>query len=154
MSATDLVVYQAPNGAIELRGDAEYETIWANQSQIAEIFGVDRTVITKHISNIFKEQELDKDMVSAKFAHTTMHGALTGKTQTQQVNYYNLDMIISVGYRVNSNMATKFRQRATQTLKQHITTGYTVNPQRVTYHYQAFLDAVDEVKRLTTQQPL
>lgn len=145
---SDILIYQASNGAIELRPDTDKETIWANQKQIAEIFGVDRSVITRHINNIFKDEELDKKEVSAFFAHTTPHGSLVWQTQTKQVNFYNLDMIISIGYRVNSKTATKFRQWATQTLKQHITQWYTINPSRISQNYDLFLKAVEEVKAL------
>lgn len=149
-----MLVYQAPNGAIELKWDIEHETIWANQSHIVEIFWVDRTVISRHISNIFKDNELDKELVSAKFAHTTQHGAIPGKTQKRSVMYYNLDIILAVGYRVKSSMAVKFRQRATQTLRQHITQWYTINPGRITHNYQAFLEAVEEVQKINSQQTL
>lgn len=76
----EVAIYQAKNGAIEFRGDFEQETIWGTQKQIAEVFGVDRTVVTKHINNIFKDKELEKTVVSARFAHTTKHGAIKGKT--------------------------------------------------------------------------
>lgn len=93
MPNKNLVVYQAPNGAIELKGDVTKETIWASQTQIAEIFGVDRTVVTKHIRNIFKDEELDKKVVCAKFAHTTKHGALENKSQTREILFINDDTI-------------------------------------------------------------
>ncbi len=148
----DAVIYQWLDGALELRGDKEWETIWANQAQIAQIFGVDRTVITKHLSNIFKSDELDKKVVSANFAHTTPHGFQIDKTQTRNVVYYNLDVILAVGYRVNSWTATKFRQRATQTLKQHITQWFTINHKRIQRNYTAFLRAVEDIKQLNVSQ--
>jgi prophage maintenance system killer protein len=116
----NIAIYQAPNGAIEFRGDYEKETIWGTQKQIAEVFGVDRSVVTKHIRNIFKDKELDKKVVSAKFAQTTQHGAIKGKTQTKTVEFYNLDIILAVGYRANSSKAIEFRKWATKTLKQHL----------------------------------
>jgi prophage maintenance system killer protein len=144
----DIILYQTKDGAIELREDLTEETVCANQSDIAEIFGVDRTVITKHIGNIFKDDELDKKVVCAKFAHTTQHWALSGKTQTKSVDYYNLDIILAVGYRVNSSIAIKFRQWATKTLKKHIVDGYTINPSRIQKNYDRFMQAMDEVKKL------
>ena len=96
-----LVIYQAKNGAIEFRGEFTRETIWGTQKQIAELFGVDRSVVTKHIRNIFKDRELNKKMVCAKFAHTTLHGAIKGKTQTKNIEFYNLDIVLSVGYRTD-----------------------------------------------------
>ena len=90
-------------------------------------FGVDRSVITKHLSNIFKDEELNKEVVCAKFAQTTPHGAMEGEFQIKDVQFYNLDAIISVGYRVNSIRATAFRQWATSVLKQYMIKGYAVN---------------------------
>ncbi|MDX9971274.1 MAG: RhuM family protein [Candidatus Gracilibacteria bacterium] len=147
----DIVVFQAKNGAIELKGDFIKETVWANQAQIAEIFGVDRTVVTKHVSNIFKDNELKKSVVCAKFAHTTKHGAIEGKTQIKLTVFYNLDIILAVGYRVKSSVATKFRQWTTKTLKSHIVDGYSINPSRISKNYEKFLKAVEDVKNLLPQ---
>lgn len=151
---TQLLIYQATNWAIQLKANADQETIWANQAQISAIFGVDRTVITKHINNIFKDDELDKKVVSAKFAHTTQHGALKGKTQTKEIAYYNLDIILAVWYRVKSSIAIKFRQRATKTLKQHITQGFTINKKQLAKNYNHFLQVVEDIKKLTTSKPI
>jgi hypothetical protein len=96
------------------------DTVWLTQQKIAELFIVDRSVVTKHLRNIFKEEELDKNSVCAKFAHT----ATDGKTYNTQ--YYNLDAILSVGYRVNSKQATKFRQWATAVLKEYLIKGASV----------------------------
>ncbi|MEF3691752.1 MAG: hypothetical protein V3574_01680 [Candidatus Moraniibacteriota bacterium] len=81
----NIIIYQVKSGAIKLQGDFKHENIWATQKQIGEIFGIDRTVVTKHIKNIFKDNELDRKKVSAKFAHTTKYGAIKGKTQTKDV---------------------------------------------------------------------
>ena len=143
------IIYQAPNGAIELKGDFDKETVWANQSQIAGIFSVDRTVITKHIKNIFKDEELYEKMVSAKFAHTTQHGALKGKTQTKEVVFYNLDIILAVGYRTKSSVAINFRKWATQTLKQHITEGYTINKKLLQKNYTLFQKALSDIQKIS-----
>ncbi len=143
-----LVIYQGKNGAIEFRGDFNRETIWGTQKQIAEVFGVDRSVVTKHIKNIFKDAELDKKLVCAKFAHTTQHGAIKGKTQTKEVEFYNLDIVLAVGYRTNSARAIEFRKWATKTLKQHILDGYTINKKRIGQNYEKFMQAVADVKAL------
>ncbi len=143
-----LMIYQAKNGAIELRGDFNNETVWATQKQIADIFEIDRSVATKHIHNIFKDKELDKEMVCAKFAQTTQHGAIKGKTQTKQVEFYDLDIILAVGYRTNSAKAIAFRIWATKTLKQHLVDGYTINKNRINANYQKFARAVADVKAL------
>lgn len=137
-----LVIYQAKSGAIELRGDFERETLWATQAQVAEVFGVERSVITKHIRNILKDGELEEKSVCAKFAHTAEDG------KTYQVQFYNLDMVLSIGYRVNSKTATLFRQWATKTLREHITRGYTINRKQIGRNYDAFLKAVADVQAL------
>ena len=111
----EILIYQGKNGEILLKEDGNNETIWANQKQIAEIFSVNRPAITKHLSNIFKDQELEKEAVCSKMEHTAEDGKKYNTT------FYNLDAIISVGYRVNSKQATQFRIWATKTLKQHIT---------------------------------
>ncbi|NLZ71237.1 MAG: virulence RhuM family protein, partial [Clostridiaceae bacterium] len=107
------------------------ETIWATQKSITELFGVDRTSISRHLKNIFSTGELDEKVVSAKIAHTTEHGAIEGKTQTNTVRYYNLDAIISVGYRVNSKKATKFRIWATDVLKEYMQKGFKIDVERM-----------------------
>ena len=101
--------------------------------EMAQVFDRDRTVITRHINNIFKSAELNKEEVCAKFAHTTEHGAIQGKTQTRELDYYNLDMIISVGYRVNSKKGIIFRKWATKVLKDYMIKGYAVNQKRLEY---------------------
>jgi hypothetical protein len=96
------------------------ETVWLTQEQMAQLFGKGRTTITEHIGNIFKEGELKEEKVCRKFRHTTQHGAIEGLLQTQEVKYYNLDVIISVGYRVKSRQGTMFRIWATQRLRDYI----------------------------------
>ncbi|MDA3815362.1 MAG: virulence protein RhuM/Fic/DOC family protein [Patescibacteria group bacterium] len=150
----NVVIYQAKNGAIELRGDFKNENIWASQKQIAEIFGINRTVVTKHIKNIFKDKELDKQVVSAKFAHTTKHGALEGKTQTKQIEAYSLDVILSVGYRTSSVKAIEFRRWANKILKEYLIQGYTVNKKQIAKNYNAFMKTVSSVQNLLPEHVL
>ncbi len=145
----DLAIYQLENWQIEVNFDKSEETFWLNQRQIAEIFWIDRTVITKHIKKIFKDSELDEKVVSAFFAHTTSHWAMEGKTQTKKVKFYNLDVILAVWYKTNSKKAIVFRKWATSILKQHITEGFTINKNRITKNYQNFLQAVEDLKKLT-----
>jgi prophage maintenance system killer protein len=121
----NIEIYQGENGAIEFRGDLSHETIWANLDQIAKLFNRDKSGISRHIKNIFKSGELDKDSVVAIFATTASDG------KTYQVEYYNLDMILSVGYRVNSKEATIFRKWATSILKKYITNGYAINEKKL-----------------------
>lgn len=138
----NIVIYQAKNGAIELRGDFKHETVWATQVQIAEAFNTERSVITKHIRNIFKDKELDEKTVCAKFAHTADDG------KTYQVQFYNLDVILAVGYRTNSSRAIEFRKWATKILREHITKGYTINRKQIGKNYGAFMKSVSEIQNL------
>ena len=142
MKKNKLIIYQAKSGAIELRGDFGKETIWATLDQIAGVFGRDKSVISRHLRNIFQEGELSRNSVVAKNATTAADG------KTYQVEYYNLDSIISVGYRVNSKTATQFRQWATKTLRQHITKGYTINPKVIKNNYSEFQKAIESIKHL------
>jgi len=126
MSAkSDIVIYQSENGTASLEVRLDHETVWLTQDQMAELFGRERSVITKHLRNVFKEGELEENSVRAKYAHTAIDG------KEYQTQFYNLDAIISVGYRVNSKQGTRFRQWATQVLRDHIVKGYTVNEQRL-----------------------
>ena len=104
------------------------ENIWLTQAKIAELFGVDRSVVTKHLQNIFKEGELDKESTSAKIAQVQNEG---GRQVTRDVEFYNLDAILSVGYRVNSSQATQFRIWATERLKEYIIKGFTMDDERL-----------------------
>lgn len=128
---TEFLLYTTPNGKVKVEIFLHNENIWLTQLKIAELFGVDRSVIAKHIKNIFESEELQKNVVCANFAHTTKHGAIEGKTQTQFVKFYNLDAIISVGYRVNSQAATQFRIWATERLKEYIIKGFTMDDERL-----------------------
>lgn len=125
MDEKRLGIYQGAEGEIVFDVDAEQETIWATQAQIANLFGVDRTVVGRHLGNIFREQELDEKRVCAKNAHTGTDG------KTYRVKMYNLDAIISVGYRVNSKKATQFRIWATSVLHGYLTDGVAVNERRL-----------------------
>ena len=127
----EIEIYKSSDDIVEINVILDKETVWLSQQQITELFQRDRTVITKHINNVFKEGELDEKLVSANFAHTTQHGAIPGKTQESMVKYYNLDVIISVGYRVKSQRGTQFRQWATQRLKDYLVKGYTINQKRL-----------------------
>lgn len=125
--SSEIIIYQTEEGATKIQTRLENETVWLTQAQMAELFGKGRTTITEHIQNIFTEGELIETMVCREFRHTTQHGAIEGKTQDQLVKYYNLDVIISVGYRVKSLQGTKFRQWATARLKEYIVKGFTMN---------------------------
>ena len=126
----EVVIYQ--DGEVALNVSLENETVWLNRHQLAELFDRDVKTIGKHINNIFKEEELEKNVVVANFATTTQHGAIKEKTQTKLVEYYNLDVIISVGYRVKSKRGVAFRQWATKVLKEYIYNGFAVNREKIT----------------------
>ena len=127
MKQDQIVIYQTEDGKTQIDVRLENETVWLTQAQMAELVQKDRTVITRHINNVFKEGELEKEVVCAKFAHTTQHGAIEGKQQTKETVLYNLDVIISVGYRVHSKRGTAFRIWARQIIKDYLVKGYAVN---------------------------
>ena len=120
------------NQEVKLEVNLKDETVWLNTEQMAQLFGRDYKTIRKHINNALKE-ELKNEVVVAKFENTTEHGAIQGKTQTHMVEYYNLDMIISVGYRVKSNNGVIFRKWANKILKEYLIKGYAVNQRRLEY---------------------
>ncbi|NLY63837.1 MAG: virulence RhuM family protein [Alcaligenaceae bacterium] len=128
---TEFLLYTAPNGDIKVEVLLNNETIWLTQERMAELFGVQRPAITKHLKNIFESGELDEKLVCSVLEHTTEHGAIAGKTQTQKVKYYNLDAVISVGYRVNSTQATQFRIWATRLIKEYIIKGFAMDDERL-----------------------
>lgn len=140
-----LVIYQAQNGSIELQADVAKNTLWATQAQIAQIFGTTPQNITLHLKNIYKECELSQDSTCKEYLQVQKEG---GRTVQRRQKFYNLDVIISVGYRVGSVAGTKFRQWATKTLRSHIVDGYTINKKRLAHNYDAFLKAVEQVKSL------
>ena len=126
----ELVIFETKDHAVKLEVPLNEETVWLNRQQMAELFDRDVKTIGKHINNAFLE-ELDKQVVVAKFATTTQHGAIENKTQTHMVEFYNLDVIISVGYRVKSKRGVEFRKWANSVLKQYILQGYAVNNHRI-----------------------
>ena len=137
-----MVIYQAKSGAIELRGDFTRETIWASLDQIAFVFVRDKSVISRHIKNIFKDGELKRNSVVAFFATTAADG------KVYNVEHFNLDVILSVGYRANSMRAIQFRQWATKTLREHIIKGYTLNRKQIAKNYAAFMKSVGDIQAL------
>ena len=130
-------IYRSQDGSVQLNVKLENETVWLTQSQMAELFGRDRTVITRHINNCYKEGELDKNITCAKFAHMGKD-----QDQTYETTMYNLDVIISVGYRVKSIQGTRFRQWANSVLKQYLIKGYVINQQLKLDRYNELKDVV------------
>jgi hypothetical protein len=144
----EVVIYRAKDGKTALDVHLHEETVWLNQYQLAELFGRERSVVTKHIRNIFAEGELKPKAVCAKFAQTGPDG------KVYQVDHYNLDLIISVGYRVKSREGVRFRQWATQTLKDHLIRGYTLNERRLRERGIEMEQAVQLLSRTLTRHNL
>ena len=144
----EIILFENQN--VKLEVNMKDETVWLSLDQMAKLFGRDRTVITRHINNVFKDNELDKNEVCAKFAHTTQHGALLDKTQTRYLDYYNLDMIISIGYRVKSKNGVIFRKWANKVLKDYLLKGYVVNQKRLEY-LEKTVKLIDIAGRIDTE---
>ena len=126
MSKGEIIIYQTADGSTSLDIKLEQETIWLSAFDLAELFGTKRPAITKYLKNIFLSGELEENRVCSILEHTTPHGAMADKMQTTEVKYYNLDVILSVGYRVNSKNATRFRIWANKVLKEYLIKGYAV----------------------------
>ena len=146
----EMMIYQSDKG-IKLDVRLENKTVWLNIEQIATLFNKGRSTINEHILNIFKEGELDEKVVCRNFRHTTLHGAIEGKTQSRDVKYYNLDVIISVGYRVKSIQGTRFRQWATERLNEYIVKGFTLDDERLKNlgggnYWKELLDRIRDIR--------
>ena len=123
----EIVLFQTEDGQTKLEVQLQNETVWLTIDQMAELFQRDRSTISRHIKNAFEEGELDSNVVCAFFAHTTKHGAIEGKEQLHEIPFYNLDVIISVGYRVHSHRGVQFRIWATAVLKEYLKKGFVLN---------------------------
>lgn len=134
----NFLIYKAPDKDVKVNAVIKDETIWLTQKSMAELFGVQTPAISKHLKNIFEEGELEEQVVISKMETTTQHGAIANKTQTSETNFYNLDAIISVGYRVNSIQATHFRIWATKVLKEYIQKGFVLDDERLKQGKDAF----------------
>ena len=124
----EILLYTTPNGSVKVEIYLQNETIWLTQQKIADLFGVDRSVVTKHLANIYAANELNKGATCAKIAQVQSEG---DRTVNRQIEFYNLDAIISVGYRVSSTQATAFRIWATERLKEYIIKGFTMDDERL-----------------------
>lgn len=131
MNNIQFIIYNSADKNISVNAAIKDESIWLSQKALADLFGVSKSTISRHLKNIFEENELDEKVVVAKIATTTQHGALPNKTQTKDVLYYNLDAVISVGYRINSKQATQFRIWATNILKEYMTKGFVLDDDRL-----------------------
>lgn len=154
MISEDLVIYQAADGDISINVLVENETVWLSQSQMGVLFDKDRRTIGEHIRNVFREGELEEKVVCRKFRHTTQHGAIAEKTQEISVNIYNLDVIISVGYRVKSKRGTQFRIWANKVLKDYILKGYAINDRLKFEQYSELKQTVKLLSNVLNAQSL
>lgn len=134
----EFLMYQTAEEDVSVNALVHDDTIWLTQKGMAELFGVDKSTISRHLKNIFEEGELEEEVVVAKIATTTPHGAIEGKTQQKLTKFYNLDAIISVGYRVNSLRATNFRIWATGILKEYMIKGFAMDDERLKQGKTAF----------------
>ncbi|MEI6866582.1 virulence RhuM family protein [Flavicella sp.] len=142
----NFVIFETEKGKVNIDVYFKDETLWLTQKRIAELFEKDRTVISKHLKNIFESDELHENLVCANFAHTTQHGAIEGKTQTKEVKFYNLKAITAVGYRVNSPKATAFRKWATDILHEYIIKGFAMDDARLKQIKHFGKDYFDEMQ--------
>ncbi len=147
----NVIIYQSEDGVVRLDVRLEDKTVWLTQEQIAMLFNKGRSTITEHISNIFKEGELEENKVCRKIRHTTQHGAIEGKSQLKEVKLYNLDVIISVGYRVKSIQGTRFRQWATERLNEYIVKGFALDDERLKNlgggsYWKELLDRIRDIR--------
>ena len=150
-NGSSIVLYTTDDGNTQLEVKLEKDTVWLTQSQMAELFGRDRTVVGRHIRNIFKEGELDETLVCAKNAQPKKYGRRDDYIQLAEMTFYNLDVIISVGYRVKSINGTKFRIWANSILKQYLIKGYAIDQRRLD-HYDELKDVVRLMSRALTLQ--
>lgn len=146
-----VIIYQTDDGNTQLDVKLENETVWLTQSQMAELFQTDRTVIVRHIRNIYKSEELEESSTCAKNAQVRIEG---GRTVKRVIPYYNLDMIISVGYRVNSKRGVGFRQWANSVLKDYLIKGYAINQRIREKNYQQMVQLVRSMARTVKLEDL
>jgi hypothetical protein len=147
---SQLILYQTEDGATQIQVIMQDETVWLTQKEMAELFQRDKSVISRHIQNVFKEGELAPEATVAKIATVQQEG---GRTITREVEYYNLDVIISVGYRVKSHRGTQFRIWATGTLREYLVKGFVLNDERLEGNERNYFDElVDRVRRIRTSE--
>ena len=153
----EMVLYRTEDDAVTVSAIIKDESIWLTQRAMAELFGVQTPAISKHLKNIFEQGELKEEVVISKMETTTSHGAIPGKTQSTTTNYYNLDAIISVGYRVNSIQATQFRIWATNILKEYMVKGFVMDDERLklaktTFGKDYFRELLERVRSIRASE--
>jgi death-on-curing family protein len=153
MGNNEILIYQSSDNSNQIEVVIKQESIWLSQEQISILFGTKRPAISKHLKNIFLSNELNESEVCSILEHTTKHGAIKSKTQKVKTKLYNLDAILSVGYRVNSKQATQFRIWATQRLKEYLIKGYAINPKKLEENKEKFLQTLEDLKLLAQNNP-
>lgn len=152
----NLLIYKDKDGNVVVDAIYKDETLWLTQKGMAKVFDVGISAISKHLKNIFEDQELDEKVVVSKMENTTRHGAIENRTQTNEVKIYNLDAIIAVGYRVNSKKATEFRIWATKVLKEYIIKGFALNDERFIrgnkYDAKYFDELLERIKTIRVSE--
>jgi len=150
---SNFVIFKTADGKVNIDVFFKVDTLWLTQKALSVLFEKDRTVISKHLKNIFESGELEEKVVCANFTHTTQHGAIEGKTQQTEVKYYNLKAIVAVGYRVNSHRAIEFRKWATEILHEYIIKGFAMDDERLKQikhfghdYFDEMLDRVREIR--------
>ena len=151
MNNNNIVIYQSEDGKVHLDVVYNEETMWLTQQQLCDLYQTSKSNVSEHIKHIFEDGELEKDVVVRNFRITTQHGAIEGKTQSHDVAHYNLDMILSLGYRVRSITATRFRQWATERLKEYIIKGFTMDDERLKQlgggnYWKELLDRIRDIR--------
>ena len=147
----NIVIYQSEDGKVHLDVVYNEETMWLTQQQLCDLYQTSKSNVSEHIKHIFEDGELDKEVVVRNFRITTQHGAIEGKTQSRNVAHYNLDMILSLGYRVRSVTATRFRQWATERLKEYIIKGFAMDDERLKQlgggnYWKELLDRIRDIR--------
>ena len=147
----NIVIYQSEDGKVHLDVVYNEEAMWLTQQQLCDLYQTSKSNVSEHIKHIFEEGELDKEVVVRNFRITTQHGAIEGKTQSRDVAHYNLDMILSLGYRVRSVTATRFRQWATERLKEYIIKGFAMDDERLKQlgggnYWKELLDRIRDIR--------
>lgn len=150
ITQSDMMIFTTDDEQVELSVKLEDETVWLNRQQMALLFDRDIKTIGKHVNNVFKEGELDKSSTVANFATVQIEG---GRSVSREIEHYNLDVIISVGYRVKSQKGTQFRIWATKRLKDYLIKGYAINQKRLAENQQQFLKTLEDLKALTHDNP-
>jgi hypothetical protein len=150
MKENNIVIYKNKNGEVELRADIEKDTIWATQAQVAKLFEVDIRTVNEHLKNIFSTGELSESSTIRKFRIVQNEG---GRKVRRNINLYNLDVVIAVGYRVNSKTATQFRIWATGVLREYLKQGYSLNQYKLEKSPKALLDLYNAMARIDSKGP-